>query len=93
MSHAHVRLRERTSVAPAVLTALEERLKRAKLPSGAAYVRIPGGHAAALKQVTPTRHVVATVLHRDMRPRGQDVTGHLTEERVFMEKHAALLGL
>ena len=89
--HADARLAERTSIDPSVLARLRARLKGVTLPPGDAHVRLADGHTAALKQVAPGRHVVATVLHRKMHPRGADVTQHVTKDRAFMEKAASAL--
>ncbi|MFZ4580727.1 MAG: hypothetical protein ACOYOB_20270 [Myxococcota bacterium] len=72
-AHADDRLRERTKLRPAVLQALRRRVAASQLPRGAQHVDMQDGYAV-LKDLGD-RHVVATVLSRNMRPPGNEVSG------------------
>jgi|APSaa5957512576_1039674.scaffolds.fasta_scaffold175015_2 hypothetical protein len=72
MAHADQRFRERTSLPRKELVQLRRALKRARLSPGAHHYRFSDGSSAVLKPVR-RRHVVATVLSRNMQPPGQNV--------------------
>lgn len=74
--HADDRLRERTRLKPEVLKRLRQQVSRARLPRGTLHARLGGEGYAVLKDLGG-RHVVATVLSRNMQPPGPDVTSHL----------------
>lgn len=72
-AHADDRLKERTQLPPEVLARLRRALRRTRLSPGVHHHRFRDGSAAVLKPAG-RRHVVATVLSRDMHPPGTDVT-------------------
>jgi hypothetical protein len=88
-AHADDRLKERTQLHPRVLTALRSRLAGRKLPRGTHHSVFRDGSYAVLKDVG-NRHVVATVLARNMRPPGADMSAEL-RKRAALEKVAWLL--
>ena len=71
MAHADQRLRERTKLSPGELARVRRALRRSKLSPGAHHYRFRDGSAAVLKPVR-NRHVVATVLARNMRAPGEN---------------------
>lgn len=71
--HADDRLKERTRLSPEVLTRLRRQVLRRRLPRGTHHVRLGTEGYAVLKDVGG-RHVVATVLSRNMRPPGKELT-------------------
>ena len=76
--HPEDRLAERTNLNPKALDPVRKGLKSANLPAGSHHVRLPDGSYAVVKDVSKRgkdpRHVVATVLSKDMSPPGYDVT-------------------
>lgn len=74
--HADDRLRERTSLPGQVLDVLRKRAKGVEMPRGTHHVVLPDGSFAVMKEVgrNQPKHVVATVLGRDMSPPGEDIT-------------------
>ena len=82
-AHADNRLAERTNVPQEVLDALRRDVKRTPIPHGTHHVTLEDGSFAVLKDVShgdTKRHVVATVLGRDMSPPGTDVTEAFSRE-------------
>lgn len=90
-AHADVRLKERTSLPPEVLDGLRRRLLQRRLSPGTHHVRL-GQHGWAVLKDVKGRHVVATVLGRDMRPPGRDV-GPVLYGKVSLHKIAAALSV
>lgn len=91
-AHADDRLRERTNLPPEVLHALRRHVARSQFERGHHHVRLPDGSAAVLKD-TGDRHVVATVLSRNMHPPGKDVSHHVRSTRERLLKVAAASGM
>lgn len=83
--HAEQRLRERTQLPASTLTRLRKKMDGKRFPSGAQHVVLRDGSYAVLKDIGG-RHVLATVLSRNMQPPGNDM-------RARLEKVAMLLGL
>ena len=73
MAHADQRLRERTSLPPSELARVRRALRKSKLSPGAHHYRFRDGSMAVLKPIRKG-HVVATVLSRNMRPPGENMT-------------------
>lgn len=88
-AHADDRLKERTKLSPAVLQRLRARLATKQLPRGTHHSIFRDGSYAVLKDVG-NKHVVATVLSRNMRPPGTDHSATL-RKRAVLEKVALLL--
>lgn len=88
-AHADDRLKERTNLNPAVLKRLRARLATKQLPRGTHHSVFRDGSYAVLKDVGG-RHVVATVLSRNMHPPGVDHSATL-RKRATIEKLAYLL--
>ncbi len=74
--HADDRLHERTDLPDEVLNVLRKRINGVELPHGTHHTVLPDGSYAVVKEVgkNKPKHVVATVLGKNMSPPGEDIT-------------------
>ena len=80
--HPEDRLNERTRLQPHILSTLRKQIQGKQLPRGTHHVVLPDGSYAVIKEINGKypRHVLATVLGRNMSPPGEDIT-HLVAGR------------